>query len=416
MTICKFENGCKKNASFNYKGQTPKFCRPHKKENMINVKSPLCKECDKNASFNIEGKKAPEYCDKHKKDGMINVKKINKKCKFEGCEIKQACFNYETEKIGLYCDKHKLDGMVNVYTTKCLKCNTQALFNYETEKKALYCSKHKKDKMVNLVCPKCNFDNCIEYAYYNYKQNNIGLYCKEHKLSGMIDVKHGECDFDGCNTIPYYNYEEFKKGLYCFYHKKDNMIDVRNKKCIECKNSQLGRNKYNDHCLRCFIYKFPDNKISRNFKVKERHIQDFLEEEFPDEFIYDKTIDQGCSKRRPDAFKECGTHTIIIEVDEYQHRNYEEICENKRMMELFTDLANRPTIFIRFNPDSYIDKNNNKIESSFSMHKQTDVPIIKNPIEWQDRLIKLKQIIEHHIDTIPEKAVTIEKLFYDEKN
>ena len=35
------------------------------------------------------------------------------------------------------------------------------------------------------------------------------------------------------------------------------------------------------------------------------------------------------------------THSIIVEVDENQHKNNRYICDNKRMMELFVDLGNR---------------------------------------------------------------------------
>ena len=52
-------------------------------------------------------------------------------------------------------------------------------------------------------------------------------------------------------------------------------------------------------------------------------------------------------------FLDFGSHIIIIEIDENQHTSYEEICENKRTMEISQDFGFRPIIFIRFNPDSY---------------------------------------------------------------
>lgn len=113
----------------------------------------------------------------------------------------------------------------------------------------------------------------------------------------------------------------------------------------------------------------------------------------------------------PDVFIDLFTHYIIIECDEDQHKT--NLCDNKRTMELFQDLGNRPIVFIRFNPDSYIDKNNNKINSCFNYHKTSGVPIIVNKKLWNQRLDTLKSKIQYYIDNIPEKEVTIEKLYYD---
>lgn len=86
------------------------------------------------------------------------------------------------------------------------------------------------------------------------------------------------------------------------------------------------------------------------------------------------------------------THSIIIEID-----------ENKRMMELFQDLANRPIIFIRFNPDNYIDENGKSIKSCFKYHKTSGIPMIDNETKWSQRLELLKTTSEKHINNIPEK-------------
>jgi uncharacterized protein YajQ (UPF0234 family) len=407
MVICK-ESDCEKRALYNYKGLKQLYCKFHKKDDMINVVDKKCIACkEKHPYFNYENENKAEYCNDCKLDDMINVK--DKKCIV--CNNKQSCFNYENEKKRLYCTDCKLDGMIDVKNKKCIECNIKRPnFNYENKKNGLYCNNCKLDGMIDVVSKKCIVCN-IKIPCFNYENEKNRLYCNDCKLDDMVNVVNKKCII--CNIkIPCFNYENEKNGLYCNDCKLDDMVNVVNKKCILCNDIYVS-NKYKNHCLRCFIYTFPDNKISRNYKVKERHVQDFLEEEFTNEFIYDKPIDQGCSKKRPDAFKDCLTHTLIIEIDEYQHRSYEEICENKRMMEIYGDINYRPIVFIRFNPDEYIDKNNIKIESSFNMHKTRDVPIIKDPLEWQDRLDKLKKTIEHHIDNVPEIAVTIEKLFYD---
>ena len=48
----------------------------------------------------------------------------------------------------------------------------------------------------------------------------------------------------------------------------------------------------------------------------------------------------------------------IVEIDENQHIEYDCSCENKRIMELSQDVGHRPIIFIRFNPDDYLNYEN----------------------------------------------------------
>jgi hypothetical protein len=392
---------------FNNPGMPRKYCNACKKEEIVNVKDKLCEICNvTQACFNKPGLPR-KYCVYCKDDDMVDIKNKNKKC--IKCHGPQANYN----KPGLkaeYCVGCKDNDMINVNVILCQKCNmVQPVYN-KPGLPARFCVTCKTDEMIDVNAKLC-IDCGKPYPYFNLK----GLpprYCENCKTNEMIDVKNPRCV--NCDKLyPTYN----KPGLpkrYCSDCKTNDMVDVTVKRCIECKEIRISRNnKYDGHCLRCFIYKFPDNKITKNYKVKERYIQDFIKEEFCNEFDFDKIIQGGCSKKRPDAFKDCLTYVLIIEIDEYQHRNYEEICENRRMMEIFGDTNYRPVVFIRFNPDSYIDKNNDKMESSFNMHKSFDVPIIRDNIEWQNRLNKLKQTIKHYIKNIPEKAVIIEKLFYD---
>ena len=64
------------------------------------------------------------------------------------------------------------------------------------------------------------------------------------------------------------------------------------------------------------------------------------------EFIQDKKVEGGCSKRRPDFLFEC-----FIECNENNHDSYDTSCEIAKLNDQFTDLADRPMIIIEFNPD-----------------------------------------------------------------
>ena len=132
-----------------------------------------------------------------------------------------------------------------------------------------------------------------------------------------------------------------------------------------------------------------------------------------DGWVCDKRIapageEQPCSKKRPDLFNDRFSHTIIVEIDENQHFAYDEICENKRLMELYQDLAHRPMVVIRFNPDSYTAVHEGvkrKMKSCFTED-------LKPTSELDKRVAVLAQAVRDAWDTVPERALTLERLFF----
>ncbi len=263
----------------------------------------------------------------------------------------------------------------------------------------------------------CKFEDeqCYKQSKYNFVDQKGGIYCLSHIKPGMVNVYSKKCQFEEtpCNIRPSYNFSDQKNGIYCVSHIKPHMIDVESKKCqTELCETQVCRSKYKGHCVRCFMFKFPDEPVARNYKTKEKHFTDFIQSEFSHlDLIFDKMVNNGCSKRRPDNYIDLLTHVIINECDENQHDGYS--CENKRMMELFQDFAHRPIVFIRFNPDKYVDDKNNIVKSCFKVHKKSGVLIVDDKSDWERRLEVLKETINTNVNTIPNKEVTIVNLFYD---
>ncbi len=180
-----------------------------------------------------------------------------------------------------------------------------------------------------------------------------------------------------------------------------------------CENN--GYAKYNNYCLRCVVYIFQDIPTVKNYKTKEKTVVDIILQKFPDfTWINDKKIDGGCSKRRPDLFLDIGSHIIIVEIDENAHTNYDCSCENKRLMEISQDLRHRPIVFIRFNPDAYIDKNGIKIKSCWKLNKTTGLLILdpKESKQWLERIDSLIDQINYWINNLSEKTIQIIELFY----
>ena len=202
----------------------------------------------------------------------------------------------------------------------------------------------------------------------------------------------------------------------------------RKSQCKECGGSALCKSsfcetrkninkKYNGYCTRCYIHLFPDEPISRNYKTKEYAVLEFIRNNYPEyTWVNDKIVDGGCSKKRPDIFLDLLTHSIIIEIDENQHRSYDN-CELKRINLLFEDLGDRHIVFIRFNPDDYLDKDNNKITSCWGFDRNGLSSVKKSKqFEWGQRLNTLKNIVDRYL-TINEidvsEPITNEYLFYD---
>jgi hypothetical protein len=422
VKTCLNEN-CNIQPSFNFENEKKGiYCKTHSKEEMIDVKNKhkICKEdnCKILSSFNFKNEKKGVYCKQHAKDEMIDV--ITKRCEEIDCDIYPS-YNFNDQKVAIYCKAHKKENMIAVLNKNkfCIEnnCFIRGQYNYESENKGVYCKEHAKDEMVDVMNRKkfCIENYCSIRGHYNYESEKSGIYCQEHAKENMVDVVNRikSCIENNCSIRGQYNFEKEKRGIYCRQHKKEGMIDIVNKRCkTEYCNIRANR-KYNGYCLFCFIHLFPDQPNARNYKTKEKAVSEYILEQFPN-FTWktDKKIEDGCSKRRPDLFLDLGYQIIIIEIDENEHQNYEQICENKRTMELSKDLNHRPIVFIRFNPDNYT-LNNTKVSSCWSPNKDGILSVKKSKLnEWNERLKKLKETVLFWINTISEKTVEVNYLFF----
>jgi hypothetical protein len=226
----------------------------------------------------------------------------------------------------------------------------------------------------------------------------------------MIDVKNRRCQHADCTTQPVFNTPDQSKPAFCKSHATADMVDVKNLQCILC-HMVSARPHYANHCYGCFSFAHPDDPRVRNFKTKERAFMAEIEKVYP-EIILDKVISGGCSKRRPDGLIDMLTHVIIVEIDENQHSGYDVMCDNRRTMELSRDLNRRPIVFIRVNPDKYT-RAGKTIHGAFSLTKSTGVLTVKPSILGK-RVQAILFAIEAHRETIPDRLISVETLFFDE--
>jgi hypothetical protein len=390
---CKNEGGCGLIASFGFnKTIGTEFCSKHKTEGMINLLCKLCSCGKARPTYNLPGIPA-NYCKECKTDEMVNVN--DKKC---FCGRVKPTFNYPGEKSAIYCTKCKLEGMVDIRSNPC-KCgkSTNAGFNIPGLKPE-YCSSCKTPDMIDIYRKLCHCKK--RQPSFNYDKLSPE-YCKSCKLPGMIDLKTKkciECKIYSAN----FNYEN-EKPLYCSKCKKDEMYN----NSYLCKNTgckMYGNVKYKYYCTHCFTNMFPSDPLVLQVhkKSKENYVRDFLNEYF-DGFVHDHPLWIGecdCShRRRIDHRKLIGNTLLCIETDEKQHKRYDVEDEKIRYDDLYMVHGGK-FIFIRFNPDSYTNNFNDRVN-----------PNIKH------RMDDLMTEIEKHIERINNddnsELLEVHYLFYD---
>jgi hypothetical protein len=232
------------------------------------------------------------------------------------------------------------------------------------------------------------------------------------KKADMVDIINNKCI--KCNLkVPYFNFANEKKAIYCGDCKKADMVDIKSKKCIT--NLCEQHSKKDKYCWRCYYFINPSKRPKR-LKLKEEEVIKYVKDNFKDiDMITDKCLigDGLCLKSRPDILIHLNNHSIIIEIDENQHKFYNPICDEARINNI-QEALNRPIIIIRFNPDAYTYKGK-IIKSCFKDDVNTGLKTIpKNKLDdWNNRLAVLKNTINDNLEYLNDEPINIIKLFYD---
>jgi hypothetical protein len=397
-------NQCEKQASYGF--TKLESCTKHREEGMTDLKHKKClfDSCKKNPTFGLPSDKSASYCKAHAEEGMID--KVSKMCLINSCN-RQPSFGLPSDKIASFCKTHAKKGMVDIKNKKCLvdSCNKQPIFGLPSDKSASYCKTHAEKGMVDLKSKRCLFESCDKQPSFGLPSDKSASYCKTHAEEGMIDLAHKKCLVDSCNIRPSFGLPSDKSASFCKTHAEKEMVDIKSKKCKLCNLTQAHIQSY---CSPCFYSLNPEHIKTKRHKTRENTFMYQLKEIYPD-IILDKTVVGGCSQKRPDGLIDLLTHSIIIEIDENQHRGYS--CENKRSMELFQDLGSRPIIFIRLNPDGYT-SNGKKKKGCFTLSK-TNGELVHNKKEISERFNVLLETIDE-CKAVPDKTVTIVELYFDE--
>jgi hypothetical protein len=398
-------------------------CKKCKYKCIHNKLKPRCKECGGSA-FCIHGRRK-SYCKECGGSEICIHGRRKSECK--ECGGSQICIHNKSKSHCKECGGSQIC-IHNKSKSTCKECGGSSICEHNR---------------IKSKCKECGGSQiCIH--------NKFNSQCKECSGSQICihNKFNSQCKECGGSQICIHNKfksqcKECAGSQICIHNKfksqckecGGSQICIHNKfkpHCKECGGSQLckssfcetikNRNKkYNGYCSRCYIHLFPNEPISRNYKTKEYTVLEFIRNNYPEHtWVNDKVIEGGCSKKRPDIFLDLLTHSIIIEIDENQHKTYDN-CELKRINLLFEDLGDRHIVFIRFNPDDYLDKDNNKIASCWGIDRRNELSSVKKSKknEWEQRLNTLKNTVDEVlcIDNIEiTNPITYINLFYDEIN
>jgi hypothetical protein len=372
--------------NFNYQDETKAtHCSKCALLDMIDIKHPKCSVCKKTRpNYNYENETKATHCSKCALPNMIDIK--NPKCII--CKKTCPVFNYQNESKATHCSKCALPDMIDIKNRKCIVCKkTRPNFNYQDETKATHCKKCALPNMIDIKHPKCSV--CNKIASYGIPCNRPSA-CVTHKTKGMICNPRAKCLKKGCKNISTYG---IKTPVHCEEHKNDNDILLVERECSKCGKLDV---LMNDLCINFCIQDIALQDYKKNQKVKEKRVLQILTSEFGSPTEYNHQIDRNCGHHEKEIGYDCKTHMIYIEVDERQHKSYCELGEINRMKNIFNDSGGIPIIFIRYNPDSFLDINN----------KRQKLPQVKR----EELLVKW---IKLYMNQIPKHHLSVKYLFYD---
>jgi hypothetical protein len=183
---------------------------------------------------------------------------------------------------------------------------------------------------------------------------------------------------------------------HCDNHKLKDEINLIEMPCVSC-NLVMVLDK-NNKCEYCNPEIFATVRLA-----KQNALMNYLDSRGLNGTQTDKIIDSGiCGKERPDRVYDLGTHILIIECDENQHKDRDCSCEQIRMINISQSYGGAPVYFIRWNPDDYMPLQSNLPEN------------IKNRNKLCGDLI---EFIINNINILPcDNLVYVKYLYFDDWN
>jgi hypothetical protein len=267
-----------------------------------NIPKTRCKECSGSA-----------FC-KHDK-----VKTLCKECGgSQICEHNKRKSRCKDCNGGSICEHNKL-------RDTCKDCDGSQICEHDKQKQ---------------TCKECNGNQICEHNVNKHR-------CIDCNGSQICEHKHIKSNCKECKGSAFCEHDKYK-------HQCIICTPNSNSFCKSCRLFRVGKIT-NYLCAYCNPDK-PDR-----IKHKELKVKIFLEENNY-EFEYNKHCKYKDCSYFPDFKINCGNYFIIIECDEYAHKNYDKKDEKIREDNIRLAL-DKKCIFLRYNPDNVKRKKKIKIES-----------------------------------------------------
>jgi hypothetical protein len=193
--------------------------------------------------------------------------------------------------------------------------------------------------MVNVTSTRCQAPSCRALATYGKDEYHRAQFCVEHKNDTSVCIADAlRCSREGCTQQYEFVVEtEEGAGKVCLAHAPPQYEIALKRMCKYCDI----REDVPFVCQTC----------RQRMHKKEHAVVRHLRRTIDVPFIYDESPGFECTRKRPDIRFETPTHDVIVEVDENQHRGYEEQCECARISEIVGAIGGKSVVFVRYNPD-----------------------------------------------------------------
>jgi hypothetical protein len=160
----------------------------------------------------------------------------------------------------------------------------------------------------------------------------------------MVRWPAKRCIVKGCRQFALYGLHTRER---CETHKEPGEFNLVEAPCITC--GLIAVLSDTKRCSTC-----EPETTKKYTKRKETRVRNLLELHHIMFHSHDTIIDHGVwGKERPDFVIHCGTHILILEVDEDQHKSYKREREMLRMKKISHFFGGLPVFWIRYNPDSF---------------------------------------------------------------
>jgi hypothetical protein len=236
----------------------------------------------------------------------------------------------------------------------------------------------------------------LDHAYYELKANTSKLFAGTYLHPSLFYHFMGWLN-------PLYT----TRALHLLYDTMSERTTYNDLKasCVECGNA-AAITSYGYKCESCWRKSNPQfDSVAR---YKEKTVMTQVKKKYPN-MILDSRISGGTSLRRPDGYLDRGTHSIIVEIDERQHKQSSYDDDDNRIKDLIND-TKKPIVIIRLNPDKY-QSNGETIDGAFYYDNDE---LKSNRDEIKERVGFLIKSINRNLVQIPTKPVTIVKHCFDE--